>query len=154
NSNPVATTPDQDGLVRGLMRDDLFTVVFDQVRTDTAHYADVILPATTFLEHYDLARGDGRYNVQLTRPVSEPVGESRPSSEVFAELAARLGVGTAEDETETLLRVTAGLPERIAAPVLAEQMPVPPGGNRPIQMIDVMPATSDRRIHLYPALPA
>jgi anaerobic selenocysteine-containing dehydrogenase len=153
NSNPVATTPDQGQVVRGLMRDDLFTVVFDQVRTDTAHYADVILPATTFLEHYDVARGYGSYSVQLTRPVIEPVGESRPNAEVFAELAARLGVGDAEDETDTLLRVTAGLPEPIATPVLAEQIPDAPGGNRPVQMIDVLPRTTDGRIHLFPAAP-
>lgn len=154
NSNPVATTPDQAQVVRGLMRDDLFTVVFDQVRTDTAHYADVLLPATTFLEHYDVARGYGSYSVQLTRPAIEPVGEARPNAAVFAELAARLGVGAAEDETETLLRVTTGLPERIAAPMFAEQIPEAPGGNRPVQMVDVRPGTADGRIHLFPDAPA
>jgi anaerobic selenocysteine-containing dehydrogenase len=151
NSNPVATTPDQRRLIQGLMRDDLFTVVFDQVRTDTAHYADVILPATTFLEHYDVARGYGTYSVQLVRPVIEPVGESRPNADVFAELAARLGVGEAEDETETLLRVVAGLPASVSEPMLADQMPEPPGGSRPVQMIDVHPRTPDGRIQLCPA---
>ena len=150
NSNPVATTPDQSGIVTGLMRDDLFTVVFDQVRTDTAHYADVILPATTFLEHYDITRGYGAYSVQLVRPVIEPVGESRPNVEVFGELAARLGVGDAEDDTDALLRVSSGLPSPVAAALMADEMPIPPDGDRPVQMVDTRPRTADARIHLYP----
>lgn len=154
NSNPVATTPEQDHVVRGLMRDDLFTVVFDQVRTDTAQYADVLLPATTFLEHYDVVRGYGAYALHLVRPAIEPVGEARPNAEVFSELAARLGVGEAEGETETLLRVTAELPEPLAAQVMSDEMPEPAGGPRPVQMVDVRPGTADGRIHLYPAASA
>lgn len=150
NSNPVATSPDQNRLVQGLQRDDLFTVVFDQVRTDTARYADVILPATTFLEHYDIARGYGNYALQLVKPVIEPVGEARPNVVVFSELAARLGVGLEEDETDTLLRVTAGLPEALAAGVMEQRAAAPPQGARPVQMVDVTPRTSDGRIHLYP----
>lgn len=153
NSNPVATTPEQDAVVRGLMREDLFTVVFDQVRTDTAHYADVLLPATTFLEHYDIARGYGAYSLQLVRPVIEPVGEARPNATVFSELAARLGVGEAEDETETLLRVAAGIPETVSQPLMADQLPEPADGARPVQMVDVWPRTPDERIHLYPSRP-
>lgn len=152
NSNPVATTPNQGGVIKGLMREDLFTVVFDQVRTDTTRYADVILPATTFLEHYDIVRGYGSYSLQLVRPVIEPVGESRPNAEVFSDLAERLGVGSAEDETDTLLRVAGALPPH-AASLMSEEWPVPPGGDRPLQMIDVVPNTADGRIHLYPAVP-
>ena len=59
NCNPLATMPDQNRVLEGLKRDDLFTVVFEQVFTDTARYADVVLPATTFLEHYDIAKGYG-----------------------------------------------------------------------------------------------
>lgn len=154
NSNPVATTPDQGRVIAGLMREDLFTVVFDQVRTDTAHYADVILPATTFLEHYDVARGYGAYSLQLVKPVIEPVGEARPNAEVFSELAARLGVGEAEDETETLLRVTAGLPGDLPTALMAEGLPAPPEGPTPIQMVDALPRTPDARIHLYPSASA
>jgi anaerobic selenocysteine-containing dehydrogenase len=150
NNNAVATSPDQNRIVQGLQRDDLFTVVFDQVRTDTARYADVILPATTFLEHYDVARGYGNYALQLVKPVIEPVGESRPNVVVFGELAARLGVGDLEDETDTLLRVNAGLPEQLAATLMEHGAAAPPTGRNPIQMVDVFPNTPDRRVHLYP----
>ena len=86
-------------------REDLFTVVFEQVFTDTRRYADVVLPATTFLENYDIAKGYGPISLQLVRPVVEPSGEARPNAEVFSELAGRLGVGEPEQETDTLFRV-------------------------------------------------
>jgi anaerobic selenocysteine-containing dehydrogenase len=124
--------------------------VFDQVRTDTSRYADVILPATTFLEHYDIARAYGNYAVQLVKPVIEPVGESRPNVVVFSELAARLGVGSEEDETDVLLRVTSGLPEAIATGVMEQRAAPPAEGARPVQMVDVRPRTPDQKIHLYP----
>ena len=91
NCNPVATVPDQHRMIKGLEREDLFTVVFDQVMTDTALYADVMLPATTFLEAYDFAKSYGTINLDLVRPVIEPVGESRSNADVFGELCARLG---------------------------------------------------------------
>ncbi len=150
NNNALVTSPDQNRIRQGLERDDLFTVVFDQVRTDTARYADVILPATTFLEHYDITRGYGNYALQLVKPVIEPVGQARPNVAVFGELAARLGVGQEEDETDTLLRVAAGLPEAMAAGVMEQQAVPPPTGARPIQMVDVLPRTPDAKIHLYP----
>ena len=90
NCNPVATMPDQQRVLQGMAREDLFTVVFDQVMTDTAVFADVILPATTFLEAYDFARGYGPLSLQLVRPVIDAVGESRSNPEVFGELARRL----------------------------------------------------------------
>ena len=83
NCNPLATMPAQNRVLAGLARDDLFTVVFDQVLTDTARWADVILPATTFLEQYDLALSYGHGAVQLVQPVIEPAGEARPNVEVF-----------------------------------------------------------------------
>ena len=88
NCNPLATMPDQNRVLEGLRREDLFTVVFEQVFTDTARYADVLLPATTFLENYDIAKGYGPISLQLVRPVIEPVGEARPNPEVFSELAS------------------------------------------------------------------
>ena len=110
NCNPLATMPDQNRVLEGLEREDLFTVVFDQVFTDTARYADVILPATTFLENYDIAKAYGPISLQLVRPAIEPVGEARPNPEVFSDLAERLGVGEAEEEIETLLRIAGRLP--------------------------------------------
>ena len=73
------------------MREDLFTVVFEQVKTDTAMYADVMLPATTFLESYDIKRAYGGYAMQMAKPVIDAVGESRSNMEVFSELMVRLG---------------------------------------------------------------
>ena len=90
NCNPLATMPDQNRVLEGLKRDDLFTVVFEQVYTDTARFADVVLPATTFLENYDIAKGYGPISLQLVRPVIEPVGEARANAEVLR-LAARVG---------------------------------------------------------------
>ena len=110
NCNPLATAPEQNRVLQGLQRDDLFTVVFEQVFTDTARYADVVLPATTFLEHYDIAKGYGPITLQLVRPVIQPEGEARPNAEVFSELAERLGIGTAEEDAETLLRIAGKFP--------------------------------------------
>src|SRR5215510_9107188 len=115
NCNPLATMPDQNRVLQGLQREDLFTVVFEQVFTDTTRYADVVLPATTFLEHYDIAKAYGPISLQLVRPVIEPVGEARPNAEVFSDLAARVGVGDAEEETDTLLRIAGRLPAAAAS---------------------------------------
>ncbi len=68
NSNPAAVAPDQNAVRRGLRRDDLFTVVLEQFQTDTADFADIVLPATTFLEHTDLYYAYGHYHLQLARP--------------------------------------------------------------------------------------
>ena len=108
NSNAAVTSPNQRLIFRGLERDDLFTVVFDQVMTDTARYADVLLPSTTFLENYDLARGYGSISLRLARPVIEPVGEARSNAEVFSELVERLDVQESSDprgELEEMLDV-------------------------------------------------
>ena len=105
NCNPLATMPDQNRVLQGLQREDLFTVVFEQVVHRHRALRRRVLPATTFLENYDIAKGYGPISLQLVRPVIEPVGEARPNPEVFSELAERLGVGEAEEETDTLLRV-------------------------------------------------
>ena len=85
-----------------LEREDLFTVVFDQVLTDTAMYADVVLPATTFLEHYDFARGYGPITLQLGKPVIDAVGESRSNTDVFMDLARRLDLTIDGDPADDL----------------------------------------------------
>src|SRR6266446_7223338 len=91
NSNPAAVAPDQNAVLRGLRRDDLFTVVLEQTQTDTADYADILLPATTFLEHTDLYYSYGHHYLQLARPALPAPGEARSNVEVFRELALRMG---------------------------------------------------------------
>jgi anaerobic selenocysteine-containing dehydrogenase len=152
DGNPLTTAPDQNRVRRGLMRDDLFTIVHDQVMTDTALYADVLLPATTFLEHYDIARGEGAYHLHLVQPVIAPVGEARSNQDLFRELGVRFG--QAEDDTlgeaGALMDAAARLPPDLATPLLAGEVPVPPGGRRPIQFVDVRPSTANGRVQLAP----
>ena len=150
NCNPLATMPDQNRVLAGLQREDLFTVVFEQVFTDTARYADVLLPATTFVEHYDIAKGYGPISLQLVQRVIEPVGEARPNAEVFSELAERLGVGTAEEETDTLMRVVGKLPAQVGTELMQSGSATPPYGGAPVQFVDVYPLTEDHKIHLFP----
>ena len=152
NCNPLATMPDQNRVLEGLKRDDLFTVVYEQVFTDTARYADVLLPATTFLENYDIAKGYGPISLQLVRPVIEPVGEARANAEVFSDLAARLGLGDAEEETDTLLRIAGRLPAQISTELLETGSAPPPFDGAPIQFLDVFPLTPDRKVDLFPAV--
>lgn len=150
NANPLATLPNQRLMERGLAREDLFTVVFDQVLTDTARYADLVLPATTFLEHDDLAMGYGAMLVHDTKPVATPVGEARPNNRVFGDLAARLGLlrdgdprSAAEWRQAVLGRERT---KRLAQGGLVE----PRTGSRPIQFVDVFPLNPDRKVHLCP----
>jgi len=92
NSNPVAVAPEQESVRKGFAREDLFTVVHDLFQTDTADFADIVLPATTTLEHYDIHKAYGHLYLSLSRPAIAPEGESRPNTEVFRLLAARLGL--------------------------------------------------------------
>jgi anaerobic selenocysteine-containing dehydrogenase len=154
NANPVATTPNQHHVIRGLQRDDLFTVVFEQVMTDTALYADVVLPATTFLEGYDFARAYGPIHLTLGRPVIDAVGEARSNADVFGELATKLGILKEDEpkgELDLLLNILDGLPGSIGADLRAEASPAPPFGTRPVQFVDVFPNTPDRKVNLFPA---
>ena len=109
NCNPAAVAPDQAKVVRGLAREDLFTVVHEQFMTDTADYADVVLPATTQLEHLDVHGSYGHHDVMLNTPAIAPRGESRSNNDVFRALAARLGF-EAElfPDDETLIREVLG----------------------------------------------
>jgi anaerobic selenocysteine-containing dehydrogenase len=153
NCNPVAILPDQRRVIRGFEREDLFTVVFDQVMTDTAMYADVVLPATTFLEHYDFARGYGPITLQLGKPVIDSVGESRSNTDVFMDLARRLDLtieGDPNDDLEAMLSVLANLPEQIADDLRANWKARAPHGGRPVQFVDVFPKTPDKKIDLFP----
>ena len=91
NSNPVAVAPDSARVVKGFSREDLFTVVHEQFHTDTCDYADIVLPATTQLEHTDLHTSYGHLYVMANNPAIAPLGEALPNSEVFRRLAARMG---------------------------------------------------------------
>jgi anaerobic selenocysteine-containing dehydrogenase len=106
NSNPVAVAPDSGKVVKGFSREDLFTVVHEQFFTDTCDYADIVLPATTQLEHHDVHAAYGHLYVMANSPAIAPLGESLPNSEVFRRLAARMGFAEAcfRDSDEDICR--------------------------------------------------
>ena len=110
NSNPVAVAPESGKVVQGFLRDDLFTVVLEHFQTDTADHADVILPATTQLEHWDIHTSYGHTDVLLNRPAIAPVGEARTNTDIFRALAARMGFDDPcfADDDETLCRTAFG----------------------------------------------
>ncbi len=91
NSNPVAVAPDSEQVIRGFAREDLFTVVLEHFQTDTADYADYVLPATTQLEHFDLHKTYGHRYLVVNHPAIAPVGQARSNADVFRDLAARMG---------------------------------------------------------------
>ncbi|MBI2678386.1 MAG: molybdopterin-dependent oxidoreductase [Candidatus Koribacter versatilis] len=91
NSNPAAVAPNHNGVIRGLKRPDLFTVVHEQFFTDTTDYADIILPATTFFEHKDLQTAYGHYYLMMSHQAIAPLGESRSNVETFRALAKAMG---------------------------------------------------------------
>jgi anaerobic selenocysteine-containing dehydrogenase len=152
NCNPLATMPDQERVRRGLAREDLFTVVFDPVATDTARYADLVLPATTFFEHSELTRGYGALVLHRIAPVIAPMGEARPNFEVFAELCRRLGLArpgepeSAAELEQALLDGSTRVREELDAGGIA----VPECGASPVQFVDSFPRTRDRKVHLVP----
>ena len=153
NSNAAVTTPDQSRVLQGLSRDDLFTVVFEQVMTDTARYADVLLPATTVLESYELARAYGPLSLRLGKAAIEPVGEAMPNADVFGEIIRLLGLdeeGDPRGELEEMLDVLAHLPASISDDLRDHGGATPPFGGRPVQFGNVRPLTPDGRIDLFP----
>ncbi|MFA7559049.1 MAG: molybdopterin-dependent oxidoreductase, partial [Hydrogenophaga sp.] len=110
NSNPVAVAPESAKVVRGFAREDLFTVVLEHFQTDTADYADLILPATTQLEHWDIHASYGHTDVLLNRPAIEPRGQARSNAAIFRALAARMGFDEPcfRDDDLTLCRTAFG----------------------------------------------
>jgi anaerobic selenocysteine-containing dehydrogenase len=91
NSNPVAIAPESSKVVQGFARDDLFTVVLEHFQTDTADYADYLLPATTQLEHWDVHLSYGHTDALLNRAAIAPLGEAKTNTQIFRELAAHMG---------------------------------------------------------------
>lgn len=129
NSNPVAVAPESRKVVAGFAREDLFTVVLEHFMTDTADHADYVLPATTQLEHWDVHSAYGHTYALLNRPAIAPLGESRPNTEVFRQLARRFGFTEPcfADSDEALAR-GAYKPESVSFDALLEhgwaQLPV------------------------------
>jgi len=152
NCNPAATLPNQEMVLRGLRREDLFTIVFEQVWTDTARWADLVLPATTFFEHEEMSRGYGSMILHRSPAVAEAAGEARPNYEVFADLCRRLGLARpGEPETAAALgdALLAGAP-RLRAAIERDGFAYPDSGWAPIQFVDAFPLTPDGKIHLVP----
>ncbi|MHB1121598.1 MAG: molybdopterin-containing oxidoreductase family protein [Ramlibacter sp.] len=110
NSNPVAVAPESGKVVAGFAREDLFTVVLEHFQTDTADYADYVLPATTQLEHWDVHSSYGHTDVLLNRPAISPLGQARTNSDIFRELARRMGFSDPcfADDDQTLCRAAFG----------------------------------------------
>ncbi len=110
NSNPVAVAPESGKVVKGFAREDLFTVVLEHFQTDTADYADYILPATTQLEHWDIHGSYGHTDVLLNRPAIAPLGQAKTNTQIFRELAAHTGFDEPcfADDDETLCRAAFG----------------------------------------------
>jgi anaerobic selenocysteine-containing dehydrogenase len=122
--------------------------------TDTALYADLVLPNTTFLEGYDFAKGYGSITMDLGRPVIDAIGESRTNADVFGELCNRLGLlkpGEPSGELDLMVTVLKELPEPIGRTLADGAMPSPPYGPAPVQFVDVFPNTPDRKVNLFPA---
>ena len=159
NANPLATAPDQEAIERGLARDDLFTVVHEQMMTDTARWADFVLPAPTFLEGTDLRVSYGDYVAGGIQPVVPAGGESRSNMQLFSALAGRLGF---DDEPfswgddEILERCTKVL--RLGGSRAEPQLAA--GGRQrygfsnglPVQFDSVRPLTAGGKAHLTPAV--
>jgi anaerobic selenocysteine-containing dehydrogenase len=136
NCNPLATMPDQERVRRGLARDDLFTVVFDPIRTDTVRWADLALP---LLAH-------------RSAPVIAPVGEARPNYQVFGDLCDRLGLTLPGDPqgVDGLSAALLARSPRVRRDLDREGLAFPDCGPNPIQFVDTFPQTGDRKIDLVP----
>lgn len=155
NANPLMTLPEQERVRAGLEREDLFTVVFDPVMTDTARYADVILPAATFLERTELSRGYGAFVLQKARAAVPPVGEARPNHDVFAELCRRTGVARpgdpdSDEEIASVLLRSSRRGDALARDLERDSVAFLEEGVAPVPFVDAFPRTPDGKIHLVP----
>ena len=156
NANPAVTAPAQNAVLAGLEREDLFTVVSDHVMTDSARYADIVLPAATFLESTDLRAGYGSYVLGAIRPVVEPAGESISNMQLFGRLGRAMGF---EDEAfgwsdEEVFDRVLGAMEMAGEPAALDEhgrqiVPFPEGV--PNQFASSPPLTADGKAQLTPA---
>ncbi|RMF65622.1 MAG: molybdopterin oxidoreductase family protein, partial [Calditrichaeota bacterium] len=158
NCNPVVTIPDQKAVIAGLSRSDLFTVVSEQVMTDTARFADIVLPAVTFLEQREIKKGYGSYALQYMEKVVEPLGEARPNEEMFALLGRTMGWNDPAfaETTDDYLRRAARSIHGMGRPVEVAELQADHirffdfPGRTPVQFKTVFPWTPDGRINLAP----
>jgi anaerobic selenocysteine-containing dehydrogenase len=160
NCNPAVTVPDQNAVLRGLAREDLFTIVSEQVMTDTCKYADILLPAVTFLEQREIRRSYGAYVVGGVQPVIPPCGEAKPNEEVFAALGRAMGwmqepfTWTTEDCMTKVAKTLQLGQQATSLEALQEgknqsyNFP----GSTPIQFDTVFPRTPDRKAYLTPTV--
>lgn len=155
NCNPVATAPDQRAVVEQFSREDVFVVVHEQTWTDTAKLADVVLPATSFLEHRELRRGYGVMRMFDSPAVATAPGEARSNTQVFGALLERLGLVRPGDAMTDEAIVEHAFSKTEHGPSLRRQLAtdkvaLPPPGSAPVQMVDAFPGTADKKIHLLP----
>ncbi len=155
NCNPVSTAPDQSAVIAQLSREDLFVVVHEQVMTDTAQLADVVLPATSFLEHRELRRGYGTMRLFDSPAAAVAPGEARSNNQLFGALMARLGLtrpGEPFTDDELVAATFAASPhgEAMQRELREHDVALPPSGVKPLPFVDVFPDTPDGKIHLVP----
>jgi anaerobic selenocysteine-containing dehydrogenase len=159
NHNPVIVHPDQNTMRRALLRDDLFTVVCDVVMTDSARYADVVLPACSHFEYADLYASYGHHFLQRAEAVIPPVGESLPNTEIFRRLARRFGfTEPAFQATDAELmdaalalddpRLQGVRPSQLA---LDQALPMHFNGSEAVLFQSTLPATPSGQVELYSA---
>jgi anaerobic selenocysteine-containing dehydrogenase len=146
-------------VIRGLQREDLFTVVFEQVMTDTAMFADIVLPAVTFLEQKEIKKAYGSYALQYLEPVIVPLGEAKPNEEVFALLGRAMSWNDPAfyEDTEAYLRraveSVGGIKNLNFEKLKKEKIAFFDFPDRtPIQFVTALPCTSDGKIHLSPGV--
>jgi anaerobic selenocysteine-containing dehydrogenase len=157
NCNPAQTVPDQNRVLRGLARDDLFTVVHEQVFTDTCRWADVVLPATAFLEHRDIRRGYGAMRMYDAPAVATPPGEARSNNQLFGALLERMGLWRdgdpmTDDELAQAIFAAGGEGGAELARQLRDKGVAVPARDRPLLFVDLPPATFDGKVDLVPAM--
>ena len=157
NCNPVATAPDQLAVRRGLSRAEVFTIVHDADMTDTALLADVVLPATTFLEHREVRRGYGAMRLYDSAAVIAPVGQARSNNALFGELLTRMDLARpGEPMTDDALvdAIFAGpRGAELRAQLATHGVANPRGAGAPaaVLLVDLQPATASGKIDLVPA---
>ncbi len=158
NCNPAVTMPNQEMVLKGLGREDLVSVVFDQTMTDTALYADILLPAVTFLEQEEIKKSYGSYTMHYISPVIAPCGESKPNEQVFAMLGREMGWTDSAftDGTEEYLHRVANSVKGLGYPVTLEMLRAKRvlffdfPGPAPVQFGNVQPWTPDGKVNFAP----